>query len=428
MKVLVAGATGLIGSSICARLASEGHQVIGVSRGRPKSALAPTEFVPLDIARAVEPEDWLPHLRGVDVVVNCAGVLQDSAREKTREIHRDAALALFMACERADVRRVIHFSAIGVDRAQPSSFSTTKLEGDEALMARDLDWVILRPSVVLGRPVYGASALVRGLAALPILPSMPGTGRLQVVQLDDIVSTVSFFLDADAPSGVAIELAGPETMTMDEVAGVYRKWMGWRPAKLLRLPDWAASMLYRLGDFASLFGWRPPMRTNAAKEITRGAVGDPSRWTALTGIRPRSLAAALAAQPATVQDKWFAKLYFVKPVMFVILPIFWIGTGVVSLTIGWGTGVGLMQSTGAGVLSGPAVVAGALADMVAGALIAWRPTARLGLHAAILISLFYLITGSILRPDLWYEPLGPLLKIFPILACHFAALAILDER
>ncbi|TIR45930.1 MAG: nucleoside-diphosphate sugar epimerase, partial [Mesorhizobium sp.] len=92
------------------------------------------------------------------------------------------------------------FSAMGVDRAQPSSFSATKYAGDQALMALDLDWIILRPSVVLGRPVFGASALFRGLASLPILPSMPDTGRLQVVQLDDVVSTVLFFLNPGSPS------------------------------------------------------------------------------------------------------------------------------------------------------------------------------------------------------------------------------------
>jgi len=33
-------------------------------------------------------------------------------------------------------------------------------------MNRDLDWVILRPSVVVGSAAYGGSALFRGLAAL----------------------------------------------------------------------------------------------------------------------------------------------------------------------------------------------------------------------------------------------------------------------
>jgi uncharacterized protein YbjT (DUF2867 family) len=109
--------------------------------------------VALDIASAREPEKWLPVLNGVDAVVNCAGVVQDGGRENTVGVHAAGVGALFDACEQRGVHRVIHLSAIGVDRAQPSSFSATKYAGDRHLMARDLDWVILRPSVVLGRPV-----------------------------------------------------------------------------------------------------------------------------------------------------------------------------------------------------------------------------------------------------------------------------------
>ncbi|TIS27752.1 MAG: hypothetical protein E5X11_27885, partial [Mesorhizobium sp.] len=36
--------------------------------------------------------------------------------------------------------------------------------------------------------------------------------------------------------------------------------------------------------------------------------------------------------------------------------------------------------------------------------------------------------GTLLRPDLWNEPLGPLMKILPIVLLHFVALAILEER
>jgi uncharacterized protein YbjT (DUF2867 family) len=64
-----------------------------------------------------------------------------------------------------------HLSAIGVDRDAPTPFSRTEFEGDKVLMARDLDWVILRPSVVVGRQAYGGCALFRGLAALSSYPS-----------------------------------------------------------------------------------------------------------------------------------------------------------------------------------------------------------------------------------------------------------------
>ncbi|TPM29971.1 SDR family oxidoreductase [Mesorhizobium sp. B2-3-4] len=428
MKVLVTGASGLIGNALCARLTSEGHEVVRVLHRKDTGIHPETPAVSLDMARALRPEDWTPRLAGVDAVVNCAGVLQDSARENTRHVHSTGASALFVACEQAGVNKVIHFSAIGVDRQQPSAFSASKLAGDEALMTRRLEWVILRPSVVLGRPAFGASALFRGLAALPLLPLMPHTGRLQVVQLDDVISTVLFFLKPGSPSRLTLELAGPVALSMSEVVGCYRRWFEWRSAREFILPNWTAAILYRLGDAAARLGWRPPMRTNAAKEITRGAVGDPRPWMTATGIQPSSLTAALRLNPATVQERWFAGLYFVKPALFVVLPLFWILTGIISLTIGWRSGVDLLIGTAAGALAEPAVVAGALADIVVGAFIAYRPTSRLGLFGAITVSLFYAIAGIILRPDLWFEPLGPLLKIFPILVLHFAALAILEER
>ncbi|MFN4140347.1 SDR family oxidoreductase [Aestuariivirga sp.] len=424
MRVLLIGATGLIGSAVAARLPGEGHEVVPVSR-RPMDR--PGAII-LDMARATAPEVWLPHLRGIDAVVNCAGVLQDGPRENTRAVHAAGAAALFEACERAGVRRVIHFSAIGVDRAQPSAFSASKLAGDEALMARDLDWVILRPSVVLGRSVFGASALMRGLAALPVLPSMPETEKLQVVRLEDVVETVLFFLDPRAPSRLSLELAGPQALGMDEIVGQYRRWLGWKPARRYQLPPWLARLLYKAGDIAAALGWRPPVRTNAAREMTRGAMGDPAPWSEITGITPRPLAAALAAEPAGVQEKWFAGLYVLKPVIFVVLAAFWLATAIISVTIGYELGVELMVVAGAGALAGPAVIAGALADLVIGLLIAWRRTTRLGLWGALALSGFYIVAGSILRPDLWAEPLGPFLKIFPIVVLHLVALAVLEER
>ncbi|MEZ2328989.1 SDR family oxidoreductase [Mesorhizobium sp. RCC_202] len=428
MKVLVTGASGLIGNALCARLTGERHDVVRVVHRSATGVRAEIATISLDMARALQPEEWTPYLAGVDAVVNCAGVLQDSVRDNTRHVHSTGASALFSACEQAGVHKVVHFSAIGVDRQQPSAFSASKLAGDEALMARKLEWVILRPSVVLGRPAFGASALFRGLAALPVLPLMPDTGRLQVVQLDDVISTVVFFLKPDSPSRLTLELAGPDSLSIREVVGCYRRWFGWSRAWAFTLPKWTAAALYRIGDAAAQLGWRPPMRSNAAKEITRGAVGDPQPWMTAAGIQPSDLTSALRLNPATVQERWFAGLYFVKPTLFVVLPLFWILTGIISLTVGWRSGVDLLIGTAAGAVAEPAVVGGALADIAVGALVAWRPTSRLGLFGAIAVSLFYAIAGSILRSDLWSEPLGPLLKIFPILVLHFAALAILEER
>jgi uncharacterized protein YbjT (DUF2867 family) len=427
MKILLVGATGLIGSAVAAALRGQNHLVVGVAR-QPRPDVQVSRWLKLDVACAWHAGDWLLHLKDIDAVVNCAGVLQDNARENTQGVHASGIGALFEACEQVGVRRVIHLSAIGVDQAQPSAFSATKYLGDQQLAARELDWVILRPSVVLGSPAFGASALIRGLASLPLLPLMPGTGALQVVQLSDLVATILFFLQREALSRVALEIAGPERLAMGEIIMKYRAWYGWSAPRSFVIPPAIAACLYRLGDLAGILGWRPPVRSNAAREIARGAVGDPEPWMSITGIRPQSLGQALARESASVQEKWFARLYLIKPLIFSVLAAFWILTGIISLRLGYRNGVELMRSTGAGVLSGPTVIAGALADIVVGVSIAWRPLTRRGLYGALALSLFYAIAGSLLRPDLWIEPLGPLLKIIPIVVLHLVALAILEER
>jgi uncharacterized protein YbjT (DUF2867 family) len=428
MRLLLTGASGLIGSAVAARLLMEGHDVVAV--GRRKGTAGPgLRWVALDLRDAVLPEHWLPHLAGVDAAINCAGVLQDSPSDSAAAAHVAGPTALFSACEKAGVRRVIHISAIGVDRETPTAFSRTKAQGDQALIRSGLDWVILRPSVVVGQAAYGGSALFRGLAALPVVPRVPEAGKLQIVQLDELVETILYFLKPGAPYRVQLDIAGPEPLAFNEVVAEYRRWLGWRAARQVRVPRWLMSATFRLGDLAGWLGWRPPIRSTAQKEILRGAVGDPGPWTGMTGIRPRSLAQSLAANPASVQERWFSRLYLLKPVVLGVLSLFWIGTGLVSLGPGWEIGIGLMRHGG---VTGPAailtVVAGALADIIIGVGIAFRRTARPALYAALGLSLAYVVIGTILVPALWIEPLGPMLKIWPILALTFAALAIIEDR
>lgn len=428
MRVLLTGANGFIGAAVLAALRQSGHTVLAVTRRRA-SASPGVEPLRLDLRRATRPQDWLPHVAGVQAVINCAGVLQDSPSDSTSAVHVAAIDALFAACEQVGVRRVVHLSAVGVDREAPTAFSQSKLAGDKALAARDLDWVILRPSVVLGRRAYGGSALFRGLAALPILPLARDTGPLQVVQLDDVVRTVLFFLQPDAPARVAIEVVGPQPMAMRDVVQAYRSWLGWRRAPAFMLPAWLTRAMYRAGDFLGHLGWRPPLRSTAEREIVRGAVGNPIEWTRLTGIDPQPLEAALAAEPASVQERWFARMYFLKPLVFGVFSGFWIGTGLISLGPGFGIGKAMVLEGGTSErFANFSVIAGGFADLVIGLAVAYRPTARYGLYAALAISLFYAVMGTFLLPRLWIDPLGPMLKIWPIMVLNLVALAILDDR
>lgn len=429
MRILVIGATGFIGSAVTGRLAADGHAIVAVARHPAEPAHGAITWQAFDIAKATQPSDWSTILGRADAVVNCAGILQDGPDGSAAGVHHAGPAALFRACAERGIRRVIHLSAVGVDRETPSEFSRSKLAGDEALMALDLDWIILRPSVVIGRSAYGGSALLRGLAALPILPVMPGTTPIQIVHLDDLVEAIVFFLRPGSPAKVAIDVVGPNRYRFQEVVALLRKWMRWRPARHVQVPDWLADLMYRLGDFAAWLGWSPAVRTTAQREMVRGAVGDPSRFVQLTGFEPRDVEKALMREPASVQERWFARLYLLKPLVFTVFPLFWIATAIVSLGPGRERGVQLVMEGGTSrTVALLATLSGAFADLIIGLLIAFRRTARLGLWAAFLISIAYAIIGTILVPRLWIDPLGPMLKIAPVMVFNLVALAILDDR
>jgi uncharacterized protein YbjT (DUF2867 family) len=430
VRVLLTGATGFIGSAVRARLLAQGHEVIAVARrAGPRMAQPGLRWVALDMGRAATPEAWEPHLAGVDAAVNCAGVLQDGWGDSTAGVHLAGPAALFAALERAGVRRVVQISAIGIDRAAVTAFSESKAAGDAALMARDLDWVVLRPSVVVGGAAYGGSALLRGLAALPVLPRLAGAGPLQVVQLDDLVETILFFLRPGAPARLMLEICGPEPLPLEAILATYRQWMGFGQAPLVSVPHWALEALSLCGDAFGRLGWRSPLRTTARRELARGSTGDPRPWTEVTGIQPASLASALAATPVSVQDRWFARLYFVKPLLLAILSLFCLLTGLIALGPGWTAGLALLLGAGIPTAAAPVlVVASAVADILIGLGIAVRATCKLALRSGLALSAAYLVAGTALAPALWADPLGPFLKVVPVMALMLAALAITDDR
>ena len=430
MRILLTGATGFIGSAVRARLVAAGHDVIAITRRADLAISQPrTHWIVFDIAQVATPETWAACLVGVDAAVNCAGVLQDGLGDSTSGVHVTGATTLFTALEHTGIRRVVHISALGVERAG-TAFSASKLVGDSALKARNLEWVILRPSVVVAPgTAYGGSALLRGLAALPFLPDVAQAGRLQLVQLQDLVETVAFFLQPKAPVCLTLEVCGPERLTLTEILRAFRGWLGLKGTYVLPIPIWLLRVTSFCGDCLSLLGWRSAVRTTTLREFAQGSTGDPKPWTTITGIKPKALALALAESPATVQDRWFAKLYFVKAVILAVLSLFWLLTGLITFGPAWGPSLLLLRGAGLPDASVPLLaVAGALADILVGLGIAFRATSKCALYASLVLSMMYLAAGTSLAPALWANPLGPLLKIIPIMALSLAALAIADDR
>src|ERR1700749_5170745 len=156
-KILLLGASGLIGRFVTDDLRAKGFHVVGIARHFAPSQKT-TAFdleIPVmamdaaDLARLIQ-------AHGIDIVVNCLGVLQDGPGSDTREVHRDFVARLLQAI--GDSRRairLIHISIPGTADADLTSFSTTKLEAEQLIEASGVAHAILRPGFVVAPSAYG---------------------------------------------------------------------------------------------------------------------------------------------------------------------------------------------------------------------------------------------------------------------------------
>ncbi|HWF96641.1 MAG TPA: SDR family oxidoreductase [Xanthobacteraceae bacterium] len=432
MRVLITGAYGLIGAACLARLRLDGHDLIGAGRSieEARRRVPFVRWIAADFRELTTPASWHELLSGIDAVVNCVGALQDGARDDLRRVHVDAPIALFTTCERQGVRRVVHISAIGAEPAGPTGFARTKGAAESDLKRRDLDWIILRPGLVLASGVYGGTAMLRGAAGFPgISPVVAAASPVQIVAIEDVTETVAWAVRPGAPARLSLDLAHPQVLTIAGIVAGYRGWLGLKAQPTVALPHWCAVATARLADALSWLGWRSPLRSTALAQLGTGIVGDPARWMEATAIAPKSFEDILDRHPASVQDRWFARLYLLKPIAIAVLALFWIATGIIALGPGWSEAVAVMRGAGAGAgLAGIAVAAGATLDIALGLGVLVRRASRAALSGMLAVSLAYAAAAAVVAPQLFLDPLGPILKVFPIMLTNLFALAILDER
>lgn len=429
MRVLVTGAGGFIGGYLVAALARAGHDVVAAVRDRARFARQwpGLDAVACDLRRDLDPADWRPRLAGVDAAINAAGLLH--ARHATLEaVHHRAPAALFDACAAAGVARVIQISALGAGHDAGTAYAATKDAADRHLAGLDLDWVVLRPSVVYAPGAYGGTALFRALAALPWVTPMVGDGGqpLSPVHVDDLCAVVRRCLDPGGPRRVTLDVVGPAPVAARDVLAGLRAWLGLAPARPLPVPVWLCAAAARIGDLTG----GGPLNTTALRMLNQGNAADPTPMVRATGVEPRDFAAGLSGSPAQSQDLWHARLYAIRPLLRWALGLMWLFGGLAGLRPGviaaWApalAGWGLTPYH-----AGALLYAACALDLAVGAALIAGYRVRAVAALSLVVIAGYTVAVTLVRPGLWLDPLGPLAKNLPAFAATLVLAAIARDR
>jgi len=252
---------------------------------------------------------------------------------------------------------------------------------------------------------------------------------VQVVGVEDIAETVARGLAASGPAREVWDLVHPQVLTLGELVTALRQWLGFKPQKTVRLPALAAQSVGAMADALGWLGWRSPARSTGLAQLAVGIAGDPAGWIKGANISPRSLADILAMQPAGLQERWFARLFFLKPLAIAALALFWLWSGIISLGPGWNHGMTLLTSAGfAPGVAAATIVSGAILDIGLGAAVLVQPLTRRALLVMLAVSIAYVLIGGAVASQLWADPLGSLIKTAFVMMTTLFTLAILDER
>jgi len=420
MRILLTGATGFIGGHIQRALLAAGHEVVTCSRRPPPQTRA--SVIPCEFTRDHAPETWLPRLAGVEAVVNCVGIIRERRKQTFQALHADAPRALFSACEKAGVRRVIQISALGADENAVSRYHKTKRTADDDLAGRDLHWLILRPSIVYG-PGAASSALFRAFAALPVTPLIGrGDQPVQPIHIDDLVRSVLTALGPDGPVRRRVDCVGPAPLTFRELLGAWRRWLGMGKMRTMRIPFRWALAAGRLGGFLG----NVPMDAEAVAMLQRGNRAAVEPFVDAFGFRPRSFPAALDAMPATEADRWHARLYLLRPLLRWTLGLMWLWAGITSAFLyPVEASFELLAAVGISGAAAPAALYGAalLDGLLGGALLAgYRVRLAGALQIGAMAGYTALITWAL--PAFWLHPFGPVAKNLPLAVATLIMMAL----
>jgi uncharacterized protein (TIGR01777 family) len=254
MKYVIAGGSGFLGDALCARLASDGDDIVILTRG-PGRTTASSRYVTWTADPATASgSDWARELDGADGVINLAGAgIADrrwtaARKQQLRQSRVDSTRALVSAARVATNRPTVFLSgsAVGFYGPQPDdgpALDESAPPGSDFLSVLAVDWeaeahaaealgsrvVIVRTGVVLAR---NGGALEKMIPPFRFLVGGPlGSGRqvMSWIHLTDWVDLIVWLLRTPGASGT-FNATAPEPATNREFSAAL--------GRALRRPSW----------------------------------------------------------------------------------------------------------------------------------------------------------------------------------------------
>lgn len=244
--VTLLGGSGFIGSNIVKEIAKTGVRIKVVGhRASAHSELRVCGYVgqiALVDSNLLDDKQLKSAIAGSDVVINLIGILFEKRAKTFEKMHVELASKIAKLCYDNKIKKLIHFSALGVDKAITSKYAISKCKGEAEVKKHYPNAIILRPSVVFGANDDFINKFNWMSKIMPFLPLIGGGHTMfQPVYVGDVSKAVSNILKDTGSKhvGKIYELAGPQKISFKEILRLILKVSG-RKRFLIYIPHFIA--------------------------------------------------------------------------------------------------------------------------------------------------------------------------------------------
>ncbi len=235
MKVFVTGATGFTGSRTVPLLLERGWEVHCLYRESSDRSVLPQIDIHWHMGNLENQEKLTEAMHGCDTLVNIASLGFGHVEN------------IVKAAQAAGIQRAIFISTTAIFTKLNSQSKRTRLAAEAAIQNSDLDYTILRPTMIYGnqrdRNMYRLIRLLRRFPLIPIFGE--GNYLQQPVFVDDVANAIIQCLNQPKTIGKSYNIAGKKALTYNEVIDTIATIMDRKIYKLY-LPDKVVVKFLRL--------------------------------------------------------------------------------------------------------------------------------------------------------------------------------------
>lgn len=227
-SIAINGATGYIGTHVADALIRQGDQpvcLVRESTSRDAELLASLGAKIVEVDTRATDGGLAKALAGCDRLVHLIGSIAPPKGTRLEDLQTGTARRFLEAAKQAGVRKVVMVTALGCGPDVVSEYHRTKWLAEEALRASGLDWVVIRPSLVVGHTVgHRDSKLVRRyldmIANKPRIPLVLGGHNLvQPIAVTDLAQALTKVLMSSRWDHRALQIAGRDKLSTRDFVG-----------------------------------------------------------------------------------------------------------------------------------------------------------------------------------------------------------------